>query len=176
MVIHYSKASYHAETDTYPAWDYHSVIIWSTDIHAHQICCHINLCSHTEWQPDTVQSKCNVTLARTSLFAHDWIISKKRDVAIILLTSIHPYKFFSNTCKENGCHDPLFDNDSITSISTRACECDIALGLYCTYLCSGCTQVKLSAPFQNSIWTQLDWFPTWLISLSSRANLNSSNH
>jgi len=80
----------------------------------------------------TVQSKHNVALARMSQFARDVIIAGKRGMTLILLVSIQPYKCFNNTCKQNGCNAPLIDNYSITSKSTCACECDVALGLYRT--------------------------------------------
>jgi len=60
--------------------------------------------------------------------------AKKRGVACNLLASIHPKKCFSNTCRQNGYHAPLLDDDSITSKLTHVSECDIVLEQYRTLL------------------------------------------
>jgi len=61
---------------------------------------------------NTVQPKHNVALVYMNQFARDWIIAKKRGVALVLLAIIHPYKCFSNSHEQNGCHAPLLNNDS----------------------------------------------------------------
>jgi len=81
-------------------------------------------------QQHTVPLKRNVALTRTSRFARDWIIAKKRGVALISLASIHLCNCFSNAREQNGCHAPLIGDYSITSKSTRASECDVALERY----------------------------------------------
>jgi len=75
-----------------------------------------------------VPLKHNIVLTHTSQFAHNWIIAKKRGVTLNSLVSIHPYKCFNNTCKQNECFVPLLDDFSITSKLTRVSEYNVALG------------------------------------------------
>jgi len=90
-----------------------------------------------------VPLKHNIALARMSQFARDWIITKKRGVALISLASIHPCKCFSNTRKQNGCHTPFIGDYSITSKSTCASECDIALEQYCSSIDCRCASLTI---------------------------------
>jgi len=49
-------------------------------------------------------------------------------VAPILLAGITEALGRMDTCEHNECHAPFLGNYSITS---KACECNVALGLYC---------------------------------------------
>jgi len=90
---------------------------------------------------NTVQPKCNVKLAHPSWFACDWVISEKRGRALVSLANIQPYKCFSNSHEQNGCHAPILNN-----YSNRLRRASETLRLGCTvYLCIICWKWPISS-------------------------------
>jgi len=77
----------------------------------------------------TVQ-KYTTAQAQCLTHMHESICSwlKKMDVALISLSSIHPYRCFSNACEQNGCHVPFLDNDLIMSKLLVRASATLCLG------------------------------------------------
>jgi len=66
--------------------------------------------------------------ARVNLLVIESLSSK---VDAIFLASIAETLVRMDTREQNECHVPILGNYSMTSKSTRVCECNVALGPYC---------------------------------------------
>jgi len=75
--------------------------------------------------------------------------------------------------KKNGCHAPLFRDYSITSKSTRASECDVALERYCTYQSYWLLYILLALSTQEKFTIPI--MPITLLNGKSRT-WESNNH